>query len=63
MTKPTFLRFSNRTGFEQIHLEQNGCGKSITVASKLEIPISQLVVEIETKFQQLNLHFRGPAIK
>ena len=30
---------------------------------KPEIPISQLPSEIETKFQRLNLHFRGPAIE
>ena len=27
------------------------------------VTISQLPVEIETKFQRLNLHFRGPAIE
>ena len=43
--------------------EQTGCGKSNMAASKPEIPISQFAGETETKFQRLNLHFRGPAIE
>ena len=37
--------------------------KSKMAAAETELFISQLVDEIETKFQRLNLYFRGPAIE
>ena len=50
-------------GLVQTLSDQTGCGKLNMAASKPEIRISQLPGEIETKFQRLNLHFRGPAVE
>ena len=47
----------------QILPDQTGCGKFNMAASEPEIPTSQLPSGIETKFQRLNLHFRGPAFE
>jgi imidazoleglycerol phosphate synthase glutamine amidotransferase subunit HisH len=40
-----------------------GSGKSNMAAFKPKISISQLLDEIETKFQRLNLHFRVPQMQ
>ena len=73
--KSAFSRSSNRMGIVRILSDQNrkwdvqygglqtGSKKSKMAVSKPEISISQLPDEIETKFQRLNLHFRGPAIE
>ena len=61
--KPTFSRWSNPRGLRGILCNQTGSGKSKMAASSLELLISRLVGEIETKSQRLNLHFRGQAIQ
>ena len=43
--------------------DRAGSDKCKMAAPKPEIPISLVPGEIETKFQRLNLHFRGPAIE
>ena len=45
------------------NLNQTGSRNCNMAASEPEMPISQLPGEIETKFQRLNQHFRGPAIE
>ena len=40
-----------------------GSQKSNMAAAKQEVVISQVLSEIETKFQMLNPHFWGPAIQ
>ena len=47
----------------EILSDQAGCGKYNIAASKPKIPVSHVQGEIATKFQRLNLHFRGPAIE
>jgi len=46
----------------QIMSDQTGHGEFIVAATKPEIPVYQLLSELETKFQRLRLNFRGPAI-
>src|SRR5664279_4511844 len=48
-------------GLVRILREQTRSRKSNITASKPDILISQLLDKIETKFQMLTLHFRGPA--
>jgi len=50
-------------GYVQMLFDQTGCGELNIAAFKPEIPIYQLPGEIETKFQRLNLYFRGKALE
>jgi hypothetical protein len=43
--------------------DETGSGKPKMATSEMELVISQLLDEIETKFRRLDLHFRGPAFE
>jgi len=55
------VRLSNYDNRDDVR--ETGSGKSKMAAIELEVLIYQLVDKIETRFQRLNLSFRGPAIQ
>jgi len=59
----TFLGSGMSMALVGLLQDETGRGKPKMVTSKMELVMCQLLEEIETKFRQLDLHFRGPAFE